>query len=222
MSHYSFDFLAVFMNVNVLLRGLAGTFKLAGVSLALGLTLGLFIGAARMSKNKLLDWPATAFIEVFRNTPVLVQLMWFFFAFPILVKIQMTAYMAAAMTLSFNTAAFCAEIFRGGIQSIERPQWEAGRALGMRYVTLMRRVILPQAIKRMIPAFTNRGIEMTKMTSLASTIAFTELLYQGKLLSSTMYRPIEIYSLVAAIYFVILYSGTLLARGLEIRLRRAD
>jgi polar amino acid transport system permease protein len=230
MGGYRWDFASVFANIDLLLRGLVGTCRLALVSFALGLALGLVIGIGRTMRNPLAYWPATAFVELFRNTPVLVQLMWFFYAFPILLHAavpaladaKMDAFTAATTALSLNTAAFAAEIFRGGIQSIARGQWEASRALGMTYATLMRRIILPQAVKRMIPAFTNRGIELTKMTSLASTIAFAELLYEGKLLSSIIYRPIETYTTVAVLYFVTLHAATMLVDRLELRLRRAD
>lgn len=217
MNGYSWDFFVVFDNFSVLLRGLVGTIKLASVSLVLGMALGLPIGAGRWSQKKIFNWPASAYIEVFRNTPALVQLMWFYYALPILIGMQLNAFSAGTIALTLNTAAFCAEIFRAGIQSIDRGQWEAGRAIGMNFYLLMRRVILPQAVKRMVPAFTNRAIELTKMTSLASTIAYMELLYEAKLLSTALYRPIEIYLTAASIYFVVLYSGTLLVRRLEIK-----
>ena len=217
---YRWDFAPVLRDFDLLLRGLAGTLQLAVTSLLAAAILGLLLGAMRATRRPLLDWPATAAIELFRNTPVLVQLMWFYFAFPILIGAKMTAFAAATLALTCNTSAFMAEIFRGGIQSIERGQWDAGRAIGMSYLTLMRRVILPQAVKRMLPAFTNRAVELTKSTSLASTIAFAELLYEGKLLTSISYRPLETYSVVAVIYFVLLGIGTLGVRLLERRLAR--
>ncbi|HEY8369701.1 MAG TPA: amino acid ABC transporter permease [Thermodesulfobacteriota bacterium] len=222
MTGYRWDFASVFANADILLRGALGTLQLAVVGFGAGLVLGLALGAARVSTRRLLNWPATAFVELFRNTPALVQIMWFFYAFPILIGVQIGAFAAASLALSLNTAAFCAEIFRGGIQSITRGQWEAGRALGMTYPMLMRRVILPQAVKRMIPAFTNRGLELAKMTSLASTIAVAELLYEGRLLSSITYRPIETYTTVAVLYFVLLQAGALAVDRLEARLRKAD
>ena len=222
MTTYHWNFSVVFDNFNVLLRGLGGTLDLATVSLLIGFTLGLPVGALRYARSRIANIPASIFIEVFRNTPVLVQIIWFYYAFPVLIGHQLTAFMAAGMALTLNTAAFSAEIFRGGIQSIERGQWEAGRALGMGYLKLMRRIILPQAIKRMIPAFTNRGIELTKMTALASTIAFADLLYEGRLLSSMTFRPLEIYTVVAAMYLVMLVAGSYLVGRVERRLRRAD
>ena len=220
--NYNWDFSIITENYNILLRGLIGTLELASLSLLIGLSLGLLLGILRVSKNRLLDWPATAFIEIFRNTPVLVQLIWFFYAFPILVDIQMNAFTAATIAMSLNTAAYSAELYRGGIRAVDRGQWEAGRALGMSGFTLMRRIILPQAIRIMIPALTGRAIELTKMTALASTIAVGELLYQGKLISQLTFQPIETYTVVGLIYFIILSLGAFGVSLLEKRLHAAD
>ena len=222
MTGYRWDFGSVFGNWQILAQGLIGTFELAVASLAAGLALGLLVGAARYSRTRLLQWPATAYVEVFRNTPVLVQIMWFFFAFPILAPFQVSAYTAAALALSLNTSAFAAEIFRAGIQSIARGQWDAARALGMSYPQQLRRIILPQAVKRMLPAFTNRGLELLKMTSLASAIAFPELLYAARTISTAHFNPIEAYTTVALIYFVIAWPLTQLVYAVERALRQQE
>src|SRR5262249_44186624 len=146
---YRWDFSTVLGNWPILGRGLIGTLELTASSLAAGIVLGLLIGTGRYSRNRLLHWPATVYVELFRNTPVLVQIMWFFFAFPILAPFAVSAYTAAALALTLNTSAFAAEIFRAGIQSIGPGQWDAARALGMTYPQQIRRVILPQAVKRM-------------------------------------------------------------------------
>ena len=217
---HAWDFATLVANWNVLARGLVNTVLLALTCLISGMVLGLPIGAGRYASNPWLHWPATAFVEVFRNTPALVQIMWFFFAFPIIAPFDVDAFTAAALALSLNTAAFSAEIYRGGIQSIAPTQWQAAKALGMTYGQTMRRVILPQAIKRMIPAFTNRGIELTKMTTLASTIAFAELLHEAKTLSAIHFNPIEAYTAVALIFFALVYPVTLLVQRMELRLPR--
>jgi len=219
---YEFDFAPLVRYWQPLMRGLGVTFQLAGICLAAGLTLGLAVGLMRYSRRRPLQWPAAAFIELFRNAPVLVQLVWFYYAFPILIGTTMSAFTAAVLALSLNTAAFSAELFRGGIQSISKGQWEAGRALGMTEATVMRRIVLPQAVKRMIPPLTNRAIELTKMTALASTIAVPELLYQGRAINAVTFRPIETYTVVALIYLVLLWAGTLVVDFLERRLREAD
>jgi polar amino acid transport system permease protein len=222
MTGYRWDFASVFGNWQILAQGLAGTFQLAVASLGAGLALGLLVGAGRYSRNRLLHWPATAYVEVFRNTPVLVQIMWFFFAFPIVAPFQVSAYIAAALALSLNTGAFAAEIFRAGIQSIARGQWDAARALGMSYPQQLRRVILPQAVKRMLPAFTNRGLELLKMTSLASAIAFPELLYAARTIATVHFNPIEAYTSVALIYFAIAWPVTQLVYAVERALERQE
>jgi polar amino acid transport system permease protein len=217
---HDWDFATLLLNWNVLARGLLNTLRLALLCLFSGLALGLPVGAARYSRRRWLNWPATAFVEVFRNTPALVQIMWFFFAFPIIAPFAIDAFSAAALALTLNTAAFSAEIYRGGIQSVAPTQWQAGRALGMTYGQVMRRVILPQAVRRMIPAFTNRGIELAKMTTLASTIAFAEVLHEAKTLAAIHFNPIEAYTTVALLFFALIYPLTLLVQRLEFRLPR--
>jgi polar amino acid transport system permease protein len=216
------DFASVFDNTDALLAGAAGTLRIFAICLVAGLGLGLPVGLARYSHRRVLYWPASAFMEFFRNTPVLVQILWFYFAFPMLVPFQISPLMAAALGISLNSAAFSAEIYRGGIQSIESGQWEAARALGMTTAQAMRRVILPQALRRMLPALTNRGIEIFKMSTLASVVAYVELLQQGKLIASLNYNPIESYTVIALIFFVLLYPLVQATYALERRLRRSD
>lgn len=217
---YEFEFGEIYQNLDLLLRGARLTVLLWALSFAFGLAMGLVLGLARAARARSINWPVTAYVEVFRNSPVLVQLVWFYYAFPVLTGIQMSAFTAAALGLCLNTSAYCAEIYRGGIQSIAKGQWEAGRAIGMSYWTLMRRVILPQAIRRMVPAFTNRGIELAKMTAIASVIAVHELMYEARLLSSTIYRPLEVFTIIGLVYFFVIYPGTLLSYRLEARLKK--
>ena len=216
------DFATVFANADALIAGAIGTVRLFAICLVLGLGLGLVAGLGRYARRRWLYWPATAFVEFFRNTPVLVQLLWFYFALPILAPFEISPLMAAALGISLNTAAFSAEIYRGGIQSIERGQWDGALALGMSWGQAMRRIILPQALKRMTPALTNRGIEAFKMTTLASAVAYIELLQQGKLIASLNFNPIEAYTTVAALFFVILWPLVQLTYVLERRLRQGE
>jgi polar amino acid transport system permease protein len=217
---YQPDFTDVLLNIDLLARGAWITVALWAIAFAFGLAVGLALGLVRSSGNRWLSLPAAAYVEVFRNTPVLVQLVWFYFAFPVLTGWQMSGFTAAALGLALNTSAYCAEIFRGGIASIARGQWEAGRALGMTWAALMRRIVLPLAVRRMVPAFTNRGIELGKMTAIASVIAVHELMYEARLLSSQTFRPLEVFTVIAVLYFVVIYPGTLLSYRLEARLAR--
>lgn len=221
MNHrWNFD--AVWANPEALLAGAAGTLRIFAICLVLGLTLGLLVGLGRYSKRRLIYLPASAFVEFFRNTPVLVQILWFYFALPMLVPFEISPLTAAALGISLNSAAFSGEIFRGGIQSLESGQWEGAQALGMTHGQAMRRVILPQAIKRMLPALTNRAIEIFKMSTLASAVAYVELLQQGKLIASIHYNPIEAYTVIALLFFVFLYPLVQLTYVLERKLGRGD
>ena len=216
------DFVSVFENTDALLVGAAGTLRIFAICLVLGLSLGLLVGLGRYSRNRWIHIPATIFVEFFRNTPVLVQILWFYFALPILLPFQISPLAAASLGISLNSAAFSAEIYRGGIQSIETGQWDGARALGMSWGQAMRRIILPQALKRMLPALTNRAIEIFKMSTLASAVAYVELLQQGKLIASLNYNPIEAYTAVAVIFFVFLWPLVQFSYFLERRLKRDE
>ncbi len=218
MDDFQWDFSVVFEYQWNLYRGLAVTFELSIIIILASMVGGIIIGAGRYSKIKLFNWPATAYIELFRNTPVLVQIVWFYYAFPVLIGIQMEGFYAALFGIGLNMIAYSADIVRGGIQSIEKGQWEAAKSIGMDYFSVMRRVVLPQALRRMIPPFTNRFIEAVKATSLASTIAVAELLYEGQVLANTVYRPFELYTAVAVLYFFATYPLALSSYWLERKL----
>src|SRR5688572_775673 len=148
---YQWDFAPVAANAALLALGLLNTLKVTVLALAFGVALGLVLALMRLSHRRWASWPAGFVIEVFRTTPPLVQLFWFFFALPLIVGIEMTPFLAAVVTFSIQSAAFFAEVFRAGIQSIERGQWDAARAIGMTHDQALRRIVLPQAVKRMIP-----------------------------------------------------------------------
>lgn len=187
-------------------------------TILLGLVIGLLIGLARLSKSRLVNVPLVGLIEAFRCTPLLVQIIWFYYALPIVLGVQIPAVVAATAVLSLYTGAFYAEIFRGGILSIEAGQWDAARALGLRPRHVMRLVVLPQAVRRMVPPFMNQSIIQLKNTSLVSTIAVPDLLYQGTLITADTYRPLEVYTVVALIYFALLFPATRFVQAYEHRM----
>lgn len=215
---WSFGFLLRY--THLFLVGIATTLAYTIGTVLLGLLIGLALGMARLSKSRLVNAPLVAFIEVFRCTPLLVQIVWFYYALPVILGIQIPATVAAVLVLSLYTGAFYAEIFRGGIVSIEPGQWDAARALGLRWRHVMRCVVLPQAVRRMVPPFMNQSIIQLKNTSLVSTIAVPDLLYQGSLITADTYRPLEVYTVVALIYFALLFPATRLVQWWEGRLAR--
>lgn len=215
---YRWDFTPVVANWSLLAAGLVNTLKVTGTALVCGVVLGLVLALLRLSPRPWLSWPAGFVIEVFRTTPPLVQLFWFYFALPLLVGIEMTPFMAAAVTFSIQSAAFFAEVFRGGIVSIERGQWDGARAIGMTQAQALRRIVLPQAVKRMIPAFMERAIELMKTTTLVATISYADLLFAANEISQKTFRPLETFTVAALIYFVVITAFSLAARQLERRL----
>jgi polar amino acid transport system permease protein len=216
MHHW--DFGPVWAHADLLALGLLNTLKVTATALAFGVPLGLALALMRLSSRRALRWPAGFVIEVFRTTPPLVQLFWFFFALPILIRVEMTPFVAAALTFSIQSAAFFAEVFRGGIVSVERGQWEAARAVGMTPRQALRRVVLPQAVKRMIPAFMERAIELMKTTTLVATVSYADLLFQTNEVAQKTFRPLEVFSVAALIYFGVIFGASLAAHRQERRL----
>jgi polar amino acid transport system permease protein len=219
---YAWDFSFLWAYRGLILMGLGVTIAYTIGTILLGLIVGLITGLLRLSRNPLLTAPLVAYVEIFRCTPLLVQIVWFYYALPVVLGIDIPAHVAATLVLSLYTGAFYAEIIRGGVNSIERGQWDAARAIGMRRRQVMRHVILPQAVKRMIPPFMNQSIIQLKNTSLVSTIAVADLLYEGTIITAATYRPLEVYTMVAVIYFLVLFPLTLAAQQVERRLARAD
>jgi len=199
-------------------RGVWVTLAFTFGTILLGLIFGLVVGMLRLSKSWWVNAPLVALIEVFRCMPLLVLMVWFYYALPVVLNVQIPATLAATIVLSLYTGAFFAEIFRGGIVSIELGQWDAARALGLRRWQMMRHVILPQATRRMLPPFINQSIIHLKNTSLVSSIAVPDLLYQAQAITAETYRPLETYTAVALIYFLLLFPTTLLAQAYERRL----
>lgn len=219
---YQWDFTQVWRYKELLIVGLQYTVLFTALSVICGLAMGLVIALGRISRPRLFGLPLRGLVELFRCTPFLVILIWFYYALPVLIGINLTASMAAFLALSFYGGAFYSEIIRAGIVSIEPGQVEAAKALGMRKWQSMRRVILPQAFKRMIPPLMNQSILQLKNTSLVSVLAVPDLVYQGQLIAHETYRPLEVYTTVALSYFVVLFPATLLVQRIENRLALSD
>lgn len=201
------------------LNGTLVTIGLTAAVVVLGLLLGLVGGLAQLSRFAVLRWISWAYIELFRCTPLLVQLLWFYYALPMLTGIQIDAVTASVLTLSLYGGSFYAEVIRGGVVSIEAGQTEAGLALGMTPAKAMRRIVLPQAVKRMIPPLMNQSIIQFKNTSLVSVVAVPDLLYQGQVAATDTFRPLEVYTIVALIYFVVLVPLTAIVKRGEKQLQ---
>ena len=218
---YQWDFAFLLNYLNLFLFGVAVTLAFTVGTIFAGMVLGLLIGMARLSKSKIVNGALIVIVEAFRCTPPLVQLVWFYYALPVILGVQISGPIAAGLVLSLYVGSFYSEIFRGGMNSIDPGQWEGARVLGLRFWPMMITVILPQAIRRMLPPFMNQSVIQLKTTSLVSTIAVPDLLYSGILVTAETYRPLEVYTLIAVIYFVILFPMTRLVEKLESRSRKA-
>jgi glutamine transport system permease protein len=199
-------------------KGTLLTIGLSIVSILIGTALGLLIGLGKIVRNKWLALPFSIYITFFRGTPLLVQILLVHFAAVPLILGQTNGILAAIVTLSLNSAAYIAEIFRAGIQSIDKGQMEASRSLGMTHVQSMKNVILPQAFKRMIPPLGNEFVVLIKESSLASIIAAPELMYWGRAMQGEYFRVWEPFLTAAVIYLFLTLTLSFLLERLERRL----
>lgn len=199
-----------------LARAAVVTVELTLISLLLGLPLGLLVALLRLSPIKPVSWLASLYVEILRGTPLLVQIFTVYYVLPAM-GLQLAQWPAALLAFSLNSAAYIAEIFRAGIQSIDRGQMEAARSLGMPYGLAMRLVILPQAFRRVLPPLTNEAIALLKDTSLVSVIAMVELTREGQQLTGSLAAPMVIWPLVGLYYLLLTLPLTRLAGWLERR-----
>ncbi|UKS24299.1 amino acid ABC transporter permease [Paenibacillus sp. HWE-109] len=201
----------------MLLKGALITFKIVVISLPIAFLIGLITGLMNVSSSKILRTIATFYVDIIRGTPLLVQVFFEYFGIPAFLGIRIPAETAGIIAISLNAGAYISEIFRAGIISISKGQMEAARSLGLSKWLTMRLVILPQAIRRMMPAFVNQFIVSIKDTSLLSVIGINELTQSGEIIISSNYRAFEIWGAVGIIYFVIIYLLSRLSRAFERR-----
>lgn len=184
-----------------LLKGAGLTVTLTLISVAIGLIIGLLLALARLSKNPVLDQIAKLYIWIFRGTPLLMQIFFIYYALPLFTPIKLAAFPAAIIALSLNSGAYLAEIIRAAIQSIDKGQMEAAKALGMNYTQAMSKVIIPQSIRRLIPPTGNEFIALLKDSSLVSVIAMTELMRTSSVMANSSGKAI-IYIPAAILYLL--------------------
>lgn len=213
----SFDFALIEKAFPLLLLGAAVTVEITVVSVAFGFLIGLVVGVARISQVKILRIFAAIYADCIRGTPLLVQIFLIYFALPMVTGQRIEPFAAAVLACGINSGAYVSEIFRAGIQSIDPGQMEAGRSLGLTWYQTMRYVILPQAVKNILPPLGNEFISMLKDSSLVSVIGFEELTRRGQLIIAQTYGSFEIWLTVAALYLVMTLAISRLVAYLERR-----
>ena len=218
----SFDFSLIWNSLPLLLAGAGVTIEITAIAVGLGFIFGLITSVCRLSGVKVLQVIAVCYVNIIRGTPMLVQIFLIYFALPMVIGERINPFVAAVAACSINSGAYVSEIFRAGIQSVDKGQMEAGRSLGLSWMQTMRYVILPQAFKHVIPPLGNEFISMTKETSLVSVIGFEELTRRGQLIIAKTYGSFEIWLTVAAIYLVMTWTIARLVSYLERRFATDD
>lgn len=205
-----------------LLRGTVITIKLALLGVIAGIIIGTIVGLIRVNRTKILYQLATVYVEVIRGTPMLVQLVLFFYGLPQIIGYRMEPFTAAFITFGLNSGAYTSEIVRGGIQSIDRGQMEAARSLGMSYFQAMWYIVLPQAFRRILPPLGNEFIILLKDTALASTVTLQEMMRVGQIQMARTGQPFPVYVMAALIYLVMTLPLSQGVRWLERRMGAGD
>ena len=204
------------------LTGIKITLLISFLSLIIGGTLGALLSLLKLSKYKILKFISTIYIEAVRGTPMMVQIALVYFGSYVIMGVNMDGFLAALIAVSLNSAAYIAEIIRSGIQSIDKGQAEASRSLGISNKQTMRHILLPQAIKNILPALGNEFVTLIKETSVASTIGVADLMYASKIVQSNSFQPFNPLIIVAVIYFIFTFTLSQLIGLLERRLSHND
>jgi len=216
-----FDFQAVLPDIPFLLVGVPMTVGITVGAFLLGVALGLPMAVVRLARTPVLDQVTVAWIEFFRTTPPLVHIVWIYYVFPVAFGLRLSAVVVVVVALAANASAQMAEIFRAGIQSIPKGQREAASVLGLNAWQRLWYVVLPQALRLIMAPSANALVSLLKDSSLAAIIAVPELMNRGQLLSTSNFRPLEVLTLVAVLYFVLTYPLALAAAALERRSKAA-
>jgi His/Glu/Gln/Arg/opine family amino acid ABC transporter permease subunit len=209
-------------NYPALIEGGLVTLLITAIALAIGLALGAVLCAGRLLRGSMVDRLAVTYIGFFRTTPEMVLIFWSYFCIPLIFHIRVSGLLVGSIVLGLVGAAYFAEIFRAGIEGVPRGQTEAARALGLRGFPQWRFVVLPQALRLMIPPLVNYFTELIKNTTLLAGIGVAELSLQAYLIGGQTYRYVELLSAIAFAYFVVIFPISLWSRRLETKLRAAS
>lgn len=217
---YNWQFHLLYQYWPVFVHGALVTLQITFSATLIGLLIGFPTGIARQAHSSLLRWVATIYVEAIRSTPALVQIVWVYYCFPVLFNIQLGAETAIILTLGIHSGAYVAEIVRAGVEGVDRGQMMAARSIGMAHFAALRKIILPQAVQRMIPPFINEFANLMKLSTLGSTIAVYELLQESNNLIAQTYRPLEVYTFLALVFFLITFPWIWLSRQLEKKIKK--
>jgi His/Glu/Gln/Arg/opine family amino acid ABC transporter permease subunit len=205
-------------NLKFLLSGMGVTIYISLISIIISMILGFIVAIPSLAKNKFLTYINIGYVEIVRAIPLLVLILWIYYGLPIMTGLSFSPFVSGIIALAISESAFQAEIFRAGINSIKKSQWEAGSSLGLTFYKRLRLVILPQAIKNILPALGNQFVYVLKMSSLVSIIGIADLTRKANELVVSTYRPLEIYTFLILEYLILILVVSFFVRKLEKRL----
>jgi His/Glu/Gln/Arg/opine family amino acid ABC transporter permease subunit len=207
-------------NLKFLVSGMSVTIYISVISIIISMILGFIVAIPSLAKNKFLTYINIGYVEIVRAIPLLVLILWIYYGLPIMTGLSFSPFVSGIIALAISESAFQAEIFRAGINSIKKSQWEAGSSLGLTFYKRLRLVILPQAIKNILPALGNQFVYVLKMSSLVSIIGIADLTRKANELVVSTYRPLEIYTFLILEYLILILIVSFFVRKLEKKLER--
>ena len=207
-------------NLKFLLSGMSVTIYISLISIIISMILGFIVAIPSLAKNKFLTYINIGYVEIVRAIPLLVLILWIYYGLPIMTGLSFSPFVSGIIALAISESAFQAEIFRAGINSIKKSQWEAGSSLGLTFYKRLRLVILPQAIKNILPALGNQFVYVLKMSSLVSIIGIADLTRKANELVVSTYRPLEIYTFLILEYLILILIVSFFVRKLEKKLKQ--
>jgi len=205
-------------NLKFLLSGMGVTIYISVISIIISMIVGFIVAIPSLAKNKFLTYINIGYVEIVRAIPLLVLILWIYYGLPIMTGLSFSPFVSGIIALAISESAFQAEIFRAGINSIKKSQWEAGSSLGLTFYKRLRLVILPQAIKNILPALGNQFVYVLKMSSLVSIIGIADLTRKANELVVSTYRPLEIYTFLILEYLILILIVSFFVRKLEKKL----
>src|SRR5690625_3824816 len=216
------DFSQIVPYIPFILKGIGVTLQFVSVSILIGFIIGTLLALCKITNNRVLKGFANGYTSIFRGTPLILQLMIIYFAVPQLFAYDITPYLSAVLAFGLNSSAYVSEIIRAGILAVDRGQTEAAQALGVPYREMMLHIILPQAIKNILPALINEFITLTKESAIVSVIGYLDLMRRAQIVGADIYRNFEPLLFAGLIYWVMVYILTQVGKLVERRLRRGD
>jgi arginine/lysine/histidine transport system permease protein len=216
------DFTAILPSLPYILKGIGVTLKIVLVAGLLGFAFGIILAIFKISRYKTLNWFADVYTSIFRGTPLILQLMIIYYGAPQIIGFEISSYTAAVVSFSLNSAAYISEIIRAGILAVDKGQKEAAMALGVPGNRMMRDIILPQALKNILPALMNEFITLTKESAIVTVIAANDIMRRAYIVGGEQYRFFEPFIIAGLIYYLMVISLTVAGKAVERRMRQSD